>query len=314
MDNLKDTLKDEIAQKPESDISPLVAHILSAARDSGTICAMLLYGSGLWQGYSEDTVWDMHVLVESYKGFNDKIWHRLAGSVIAPNVYYFEFPSGGKTWRCKCNVMRMDQFQKSARGQCLTPHIWARFAQPCYLAYARSQEDRERTLTALSHCVVTFQKFALPFCEAKEISSKDLWTAGFQKTYGMELRSERHNRIENLYEARSSQYETRTRTAVQDRLLSLTLVSPDRYRVNLSSTRIRWRRILHTVSLPFQKVAAIFRIIKSSTTFDGGVDYALWKVERHSGVRVEVTEFQRKYPLIGGWPVLWTLWRKGALK
>lgn len=314
MDNLKYTLKDEIARKPESDISPLVAHILSVARDSGAVCAMLLYGSGLWQGVEEDTVWDMHVLVDTYKGFNDKIWHRMAGSVIAPNVYYFEFPSGGRTWRCKCNVMRMDQFQKSARGHCLTPHIWARFSQPCYLSYARSQKDRERILTALGHCVVTFQKFALPFCEAQEISSKDLWTAGFQKTYGMELRSERQDRIEKLYQARAGQYEARTGAAVQDGLLSLTPLAKDRYKVDLSPTRTGWRRISHVMSLPFKKMAAIFRIIKSSTTFDGGVDYALWKVERHSGITVEVTEFQRKHPLIGGWPVLWKLWRKGALK
>ena len=47
---------------------------------------------------------------------------------------------------------------------------------------------------------------------------------------------------------------------------------------------------------------------------DDPVDYALWKVQRHSGVTVTATERQRRYPLIFAWPLVWQLYRQGALK
>ena len=62
------------------------------------------------------------------------------------------------------------------------------------------------------------------------------------------------------------------------------------------------------------KTLSLLRIMKSALTFDDPVDYALWKVERHSGVAVTATERQKRYPLIFAWPLVWRLYRQGALK
>jgi hypothetical protein len=59
---------------------------------------------------------------------------------------------------------------------------------------------------------------------------------------------------------------------------------------------------------------SVLRWIKAAFTFAGGVDYAAWKIERHTGVRIEVTDRLRRRPLIYGWAVLWRLWRSGALR
>ncbi|MFL1875823.1 hypothetical protein ACIKT0_11600, partial [Hansschlegelia beijingensis] len=56
------------------------------------------------------------------------------------------------------------------------------------------------------------------------------------------------------------------------------------------------------------------RLAKAAFTFSGGVDYLAWKIERHSGHRVEVTPFQRRHPLLAAGPALWRLWRKGVLR
>ena len=37
--------------------------------------------------------------------------------------------------------------------------------------------------------------------------------------------------------------------------------------------------------------------LKGIFTFDGGLDYALWKIKRHSGKTVPVTDWQRRHPL-----------------
>ena len=59
---------------------------------------------------------------------------------------------------------------------------------------------------------------------------------------------------------------------------------------------------------------SFLRIFKSALTFDDPLDYALWKVERHSGVKLIATERQRRYPLIFAWPLVWQAYRQGALK
>jgi hypothetical protein len=56
------------------------------------------------------------------------------------------------------------------------------------------------------------------------------------------------------------------------------------------------------------------RLVKSAFTFEGGVDYLLWKIERHSGVRVEVSDRVRRHPLIFGWGTLIELRRRGAFR
>jgi len=74
------------------------------------------------------------------------------------------------------------------------------------------------------------------------------------------------------------------------------------------------RRILRYSIRPLRKAVVFVRWIKAALTFENGVDYALWKIKRHSGVSVEATEFQRKYPLIAAWPLVWKLYRKGAFR
>ena len=54
----------------------------------------------------------------------------------------------------------------------------------------------------------------------------------------------------------------------------------------------------------------MIRLIKSALTFGDWLPYALWKLNRHSGVTIELTERQRRHPLIFGWPVLIRLIRR----
>jgi len=62
------------------------------------------------------------------------------------------------------------------------------------------------------------------------------------------------------------------------------------------------------------KVLSTLRIVKAAMTFDGALDYLLWKIKRHSGVYIEPTRLQRNYPLIFAWPLLFRLWRRGAFQ
>ena len=49
------------------------------------------------------------------------------------------------------------------------------------------------------------------------------------------------------------------------------------------------------------------RLAKASTTFEGAARYAAWKIERHTGMAIEVTPFRERYPLLAAPGVLWDL-------
>ena len=53
----------------------------------------------------------------------------------------------------------------------------------------------------------------------------------------------------------------------------------------------------------------LLRLAKASTTFDGAATYAAWKIERHTGVAIEVTPWRERHPLLAAPGVLWRVWR-----
>ena len=57
------------------------------------------------------------------------------------------------------------------------------------------------------------------------------------------------------------------------------------------------------------KALNLTRLAKAMTTFEGGMRYAAWKVERHTGLPVKVTPLREKFPLIAAPEVLWLLWK-----
>jgi hypothetical protein len=62
------------------------------------------------------------------------------------------------------------------------------------------------------------------------------------------------------------------------------------------------------------KLLSILRLAKGVFTFDGGVDYILWKIERHSGVKATATPWQRRHPLLAAPGLAWRLYRRGAFR
>jgi hypothetical protein len=44
------------------------------------------------------------------------------------------------------------------------------------------------------------------------------------------------------------------------------------------------------------------------------MDYVAWKVERHSGVRIELADWERRHPLLAAPGLYWRLRRRGVLR
>jgi hypothetical protein len=142
----------------------------------------------------------------------------------------------------------------------------------------------------------------------------ELWQRGFRETYGSELRGEAGTTIDSLYAAQPARF---------DRVAALALASDASLRVKAAdgaievesdpreraSARRRW-----SLARRRAKALTVLGLFKTTLTFDDWVSYALWKVERHSGKKVELTERQRRRPLIYAWPVIIRLLRENVLR
>lgn len=262
--------------------------------------AVLFYGSGLWQEAEADTVYDFYVLVDRYRDTECGWLHALLGSILAPNVYYLEVKdSHDRTYRCKYAVMRLGQFKKAVRPSALRPQIWARFSQPCRILYTAGPETHGCVIRALRQAVITFHRRAFPLV-ANYSAPEDVWLRGLKETYASEWRSESDKRFLSIYEASKDSFDGRT-----EAVLKLGAACPGYRRLLVPAAPLR--RFL-------AKGLYFVQLVKAALTFNGGVDYALWKIKRQSGVEVKATDFQRRYPLIGAWPLLFEVVRKGGLK
>lgn len=319
MSSAADSLRAIVAAELRQPTPPAVVAMCDEIdrRHGQGIVAILFYGSCLRRSDPADGVLDFYVLVDGYRRFYGRAMPALANAVLPPNVFYAERPWNGGTLRAKYAVISLRQFQAGTRRQALQSSLWARFSQPARLVQVRDAAVAKEIEQALSEAVVAMAAAALPLLP-EQFDSPALWQAAFRATYGAELRSEGPQRAAELYAHDHARYD-----AVAPHALRLA-AAPDgtaeaadaagRFRVTLSAAARRRGRWLWRLRRPLGKLLNLARLIKGGFTFSGGLDYILWKVERHSGVRVAVSPWQRRHPLLSAPAIAWQLYRRGGFR
>jgi hypothetical protein len=120
-----------------------------------------------------------------------------------------------------------------------------------------------------------------------------------------------------LFDAAPEYYEEITRIAMDAVPYPVEIVNNPgsvRYRHNVSGglrllSRFTWG--LRTLQ---GKVLSALRLLKAATTFEGGLDYILWKINRHSGVTVDIEPRLRRHPILAAWVLSWRLYRRGGFR
>jgi hypothetical protein len=62
------------------------------------------------------------------------------------------------------------------------------------------------------------------------------------------------------------------------------------------------------------KALTLLRLAKASATYAEGIDYLAWKISRHSGHKIEIKPWQRRWPILGAITLLPKLIVKGAVR
>lgn len=297
-------------------LPPEIIALSDAARQRHDgVAAVLFYGSWLRSGRVDEGIADLYLLVDDYKvAFNSRL-QALLNRLLPPNVFYLELPYEGRTLRAKYAVLTLDDFAKGT-GTWFHSYIWGRFAQPSGLVYARDAESSAQVQDSLTRALYTFVGRALP--QVPEIfTPRELWCIGLGLSYRCELRSEKPGTAVRLYDAAPDYYEAVTTEALKAQGLAVEPVAgraPGSYRTLIP----RREKHLNTLGWHLRKVQgkvlSALRLLKALLTFDNGLDYILWKIERHSGARIEPGPSLRRFPALAVCVTFWRLFRKGGFR
>jgi len=304
---------------PASAGAHLVAHEL-CRRHGDSVDAILFYGSCL-RKRTPDGVLDFYVLVDSYdRAFRSRLTAVVA-ALLPPSVLYCEVSGPAGTLRAKYAVISRRDFLRRAGPRSLDTRVWARFCQPAALVHARDEGARDAVVEAVARACRTFvERMTLVLAAEAEhrFDAATLWQEGFHETYRAELRGESPQTVRMLYESAPARYEGVARDVLQELdgrgRIRLRQAEDGSLRVVVPPGVRRWARASWALRRRVAKSIAILGLLKTAWTFGDWVPYVLWKIERHTGVRLEVSERQRRHPLIFGWPVIYRVLRRGLLR
>jgi len=305
-------LDDAIAGEVAAPAPEAVAALGESVRQRfGThVLAVLFYGSCRRAHDDQGGIVDLYVLVDRYRAAYRSALPAIANALLAPNVYYLEVPFAGRIARAKYAVISLDHFERGVE-RWFHPYLWARFAQPCGILYAADEPVRRRIVAALGAAVAHFAARTLPQLPA-EFDSRTLWTHGLLLSYAAELRSERPEKIATHYTGAAAELDARARALSVDQRWDEAAAGSWR---NPTASTARSRSTMGwTLRRAQGKLLSVLRLLKASFTFDGGLSYLTWKIERQSGVQVEITPFMQRFPRLGGIGAMWRTWRRGGFR
>ncbi|HJR22360.1 MAG TPA: hypothetical protein VJ822_12110 [Dongiaceae bacterium] len=271
------------------------------ARHAAAALGVLFYGSCLWKPESllTDSLLDFYLLVDDYRQAYRGALMAFANRALPPNVFYLEAQHEGATLRCKYAVISLAQFQDGMSPATDNVSLWARFSQQSRLVWSRDAATIEPVAAACAEAVRTMLGNALPLL-GSGASAETVWQRAFEETYRAEVRSEGLSRAAELVNADVERYR-RTFALARDAIGGRA--------ASAEASAAAWRRRRRT-----SKLLNFARLVKATFTFDGALDYVLWKVKRHSGVVLPVTDWQRRHPLLSAPVLAWRLYRLGAFR
>jgi hypothetical protein len=286
MPDLHSLVAEELSLPVDPRVSMMAQAI--AARHGAASRAILFYGSCLREKQLDGLMLDFYLIVSDYRAAYAKRWLAAANRLIPPNVFYFEHDG----LAAKYAVLSEADFNRLCGPETGNVSVWARFAQPSRLVWAADDAARERAVYCVTRAAPTLLAAARPGQGEEPLA---LWRRAFALTYSAELRAERRGRASSVVDLDPERYE---------RFAAPALAPAASLRPHGSWA---WRRIEG-------KALSVLRLAKASLTFAGGAEYIAWKINRHAGMDIQLSSWQRRHPLLAGISLLPRLLKSGAVR
>ncbi|ANU06861.1 hypothetical protein [Paraurantiacibacter namhicola] len=282
---------------PSRGIQPEVRDIAGTLAREANALAVLFYGSNLRTG-SLEGVLDFYVLTG---GAREKgIW---------PRVSYREFDQAdGTRLRAKIATMNMATFAHAASGTSRDTTIWSRFVQPCAAIWTRDDAAARKLEAALDDAAQTAALLAAAL-GPPSAPERAYWKGLFRATYKAELRVEAPGREAQILDVNASHFDGLLAPALERAGVPVSQEG-DMLHVTMAEKRraevLAWWKKRQRLGKPIN----LLRLAKATTTFEGAARYGAWKLERHSGIALEMTPFRERHPILAAPGAALEYWRK----
>ncbi len=265
-----------------------------AAKHGQASRAVLFYGSCLRERRFDGLMLDFYLIVSDYRSAYPQSWLAAANRLIPPNVFYFEHNGLAS----KYSVLSEADLERECGPQARSISVLARFSQPSRLVWSADEAAFRQAVGSVASCAPTLLAKAAPLA-APGASGVDVWKRAFDLTYAAELRAERSNRSSQIVDTDPERYQRFAKAALEGGL------EPAAER----SATPWWAHMQRK-----GKLLSLVRLTKASATFAGGADYLAWKINRHSNAGLELSPWQRRWPLVAAITLLPRLLKSGAVR
>ncbi len=283
-----------------------------------SVATILLYGSHV-QDSSPDrwSAYDFVLITDSYSRFFKRLASRghhsrppwiltTLSHILAPNIISFDM--GRETQPpAKCAVVSHRHLRRALRPNSPDHFLKGRVVQKLAIVWSRGPAEEKRVISAIREAREGIVRWVRPFLKGSfhvERFAETMLTV----SYRGEIRPESPERVVQVFEAQKETLVGIARESLE--------AAEERGEVLQESGTYRWTRppgrgvwAFYTLYFEISKARATARWFKYMITFDGWLDYLLRKIERRLGFELEISERERKWPLIFLWPKLFLVLR-----
>jgi hypothetical protein len=280
--------------------------------------AVLLYGSHLL-GAAPDrySAHDLVVVVEDYLGTYRELGRRgfthrpprLMASLarfLPPSVIAFS-PEGAAGPIAKCLIISASDFERELSARSRDHFMISRMIQEVGVLYVRDEVAEWWLDETLEGARSTVLDWAAPYVSAP-FDAESLTREMIAICYRGEIRPESGSRATPVFEAQRAYLVETYERLLEHACIEGTVVREGHgYRsVHRPGPMARLKR---SVYFAYSKFRVTARWIKHVLTFENWLPYVVRKVERRTGMSVELTAWEMRLPLIFLWPRLFRVLR-----
>jgi hypothetical protein len=288
----------------------LAAYLAWAFGDAAL--AVIHYGSraqGRWT--RSESAYDFFVIVTAYRAAYQSLartagMHRSPGfatglaRILPPNVISLRRATDGGERIAKIAVFSQRDFRRETSERARDHFTRGRLFQHVIVAWARDAAAREIAVQGIVNARRTTFQWGRPFLPAV-FGAEEFCTALLAKSLQGEIRPEGTDHAGRLVTAQRETLVTAYSELLEELAARGALVREgNQYRLARPAGAFERGRI--NLFFRVSKARNFVRLFKHVALYDGWIDYIVEKVHRSSGYRITVTDRERRWPLIFGWP------------
>ena len=310
---LRAALLHDLEAPVSADTARLAAFLVRAF--GSTTAALLHYGSHAQHSDARrESAHDFFIIVDNYQVAFDSLqaalgtgWSPRTAAILAnilpPNVISVteaDAPSPSSPLHAKCAILSLTDLERACSPRSKDHFVKGRLFQKLQLAWSRDAESRARVANALIDARVGTFSWVRPYLP-QDFDTERYCRSLLETSYAAEIRPEGGERTEVLLTAQRDAL-LRMYAALLERLAGSRILTKEGnvYRLNEPVNALERARV--TLYFRRSKARATTRWFKYVWLYDDWLSYIVQKISRRSGVEIELTPRERRWPLIFLWP------------